>query len=271
MAINYIFSDIDGTLILNREPLIEEFIKEVKEVSKQGAYFTFASGRLPYMIQPLLEQVGLPNQLYVACNGALVKQGNKTVYQKKFSLQILKEIVEKALNSNMTVLYAIDELEYVMAENSATVRKRTERGTYHPLRKPTEEEWLTLDIVKLNILQDDSSKDMSIFEVDFKDIEKDILITRYGSYGLELVSKGVNKLKGIERVLKELNGSLEETAAIGDNENDFEMIAAVSFGCAVENATIELKNIADFQAKGIAIQGATCALKKIKEINREEL
>ncbi|KAF1299393.1 hypothetical protein BAU15_01730 [Enterococcus sp. JM4C] len=269
MTIKYIFCDIDGTLIQKREPLTSSFIEEVREITDQGFFFTFASGRLPYRIQPLLDELGLANQPYVACNGALVKKGTETLFQKKFPLALVRNLVDKALAANMTVLYAIDELEYVMAENSATKRKRAERGNYHPLKMPTEAEWQTLEIIKLNVLQDDSIEDIRLFEAEFEEIKEQILITRYGTYGIELVSQGVSKQTGIELVLQQVRGNLEAVATIGDNENDCEMIQAAALGIAVGNATPELAKLADFQVAGIASQGVEEALKQIRMQQRE--
>ncbi|MCB5953305.1 HAD family hydrolase [Enterococcus sp. BWT-B8] len=265
MTIKYIFCDIDGTLIQKREVMTEAFIKEVRRTTEKGIFFTFASGRLPYRIQPLLDVLGLSNQPYVACNGALVKKGQRILFQKKFSLCILRKLVEKALDANMTVLYAIDEIEYVMAENTATQRKRIERGTYHPLRMPTEAEWKELEIIKLNVLKDDSLQTIELFEEDFEEVKEDILITRYGMHGIELVSQGVNKQTGIEIILNELHGTQQEVATIGDNENDYEMIQAAALGIAVGNAIPELQEKADYNVSGIAIEGGEEALKKIRQ------
>ncbi|MGM0125576.1 hypothetical protein IGI37_002975 [Enterococcus sp. AZ194] len=265
MTIKYIFCDIDGTLIQNREALTASFIDEVRRTTDRGIFFTFASGRLPYRIQPLLDELGLHNQPYVACNGALVKRGQDILFQKKFPLRLLRNLVEKALDANMTVLYAIDEIEYVMAENTATQRKRNERGSYHPLKKPTEAEWQELEIIKLNVLKDDSLETIDLFEEDFEGMKEKILITRYGLHGIELVSQGMSKQTGIEIILNELHGNLQEVATIGDNENDSEMIQAAALGIAVGNATSELQAMADDTVTGIAIEGVQEALKKIRQ------
>ena len=51
--IRLVVSDIDGTLIRRGEGFPKEVEQAAAELKKRGILFTFASGRLPYMITPL--------------------------------------------------------------------------------------------------------------------------------------------------------------------------------------------------------------------------
>jgi len=53
---------------------------------------------------------------------------------------------------------------------------------------------------------------------------------------LEIVASGVSKRQGLEECLRYLGGSLEETIAFGDAENDLEMLRSVKVGVAMGNA-----------------------------------
>ena len=53
--IRLVVSDIDGTLIRRGEGFPKEVEQAAAELKKRGILFTFASGRLPYMITPFAE------------------------------------------------------------------------------------------------------------------------------------------------------------------------------------------------------------------------
>jgi hypothetical protein len=79
---------------------------------------------------------------------------------------------------------------------------------------------------------------------------------------IEIVNKGVSK----GRALKILGGYLgierEEMIAIGDSENDIEMIKFAGLGVAVENAIDEVKKVADFITKSNMEDGVKYVIDK---------
>ena len=83
--IKLISCDIDGTLMNTNRMLSEKFVEIVKDLKDLGVQFTFASGRLPYKIMPLVSQINsdLP---FVACNGGCIYQNEKFLLKKMFSI-----------------------------------------------------------------------------------------------------------------------------------------------------------------------------------------
>lgn len=261
--IKYVFCDIDGTLILNREPLPLELKQLVNQLEARDVKFTFASGRLPYMIEPLLIFLELSDRGFVACNGALVKEGGQVLFNEKFAISALQSFIKEILAMNMTVLYAIDEEEFLLAENTATIRKRQERGNYHPLREIDESEWLKLKITKLNILTDDSPNDLTAVKAQIKKLSQKLHITRYGNHGLEIVAAGVNKKTGVKQLLAREGLDFSQVMALGDNENDLELIKSAKRGVVVANGTEELKRISDQVTTNSAVSGVCEALQQL--------
>ncbi|HEY9053696.1 MAG TPA: HAD family hydrolase [Rectinemataceae bacterium] len=78
---------------------------------------------------------------------------------------------------------------------------------------------------------------------------------------LEVVVQGVSKASGLEACVRALGGSLSETMAFGDAENDEDMILAVGIGVAMGNASPDLKAKADFVAPGVDEDGVAVFLK----------
>ena len=62
---------------------------------------------------------------------------------------------------------------------------------------------------------------------------------------LELLPEGVSKGSALKRICGEIGIPLSRTAAVGDFDNDLEMIETAQFGVAVSNACRKLREAAD--------------------------
>lgn len=93
-------------------------------------------------------------------------------------------------------------------------------------------------------------------------IHEDLEITSSASNNIEINQKGVNKVNALKRICEELDISLSNVMAIGDNSNDLQMIKNVGFGVAVDNATINLKEHAKFITASNDEDGVAKAIKK---------
>ncbi len=79
---------------------------------------------------------------------------------------------------------------------------------------------------------------------------------------LELLNKEVNKSRGIAILCELLEIDSHEVMAIGDEANDFAMIEFAGIGVAMENATSEIKEIAQFITKNNDDHGVAHAIQK---------
>ena len=79
---------------------------------------------------------------------------------------------------------------------------------------------------------------------------------------LELLNKEVDKGKGIAILCELLGIESHEVMAIGDEANDFAMIEFAGMGVAMENATPEIKEVAQFITKHHDDHGVAHAIRK---------
>ena len=70
-------------------------------------------------------------------------------------------------------------------------------------------------------------------------------ITRSEPNRIEFVNKGMTKVKAIELLLNKLDIDKENTIAIGDGDNDIEMLEYVGCGVAMKNSPDIVKEKAD--------------------------
>lgn len=261
VPIRLVVSDIDGTLVQGREGLPEEIKQVVGELKKRGILFTFASGRLPSRIDPYLQELSIQDVPVCACNGTLLYQGSRILESHPLRLSGLRPLIEAALSRDMTVLYASGGTEYCMQENESTKRKLRERGYYHKIRPLQEREWETLLADKVNIL-DERGRAGELLPWE-REISSWCSVTHYGSFGLELVQAGYGKEYGLLRISEWLKIPREAILAVGDNENDDNMLRMAGIGGAVGNAVSATKRCADLVAERAGGAGAAEIIRRV--------
>lgn len=72
-----------------------------------------------------------------------------------------------------------------------------------------------------------------------------IVLVDGGFANLEFTAQGVSKATGLRFLTDFLGLSMEQVMAIGDSENDAEMLRAVGLGVAMGNASPSVKALAD--------------------------
>ena len=97
------------------------------------------------------------------------------------------------------------------------------------------------------------------------DITDNFEFVKSSDFSLEILPKGINKGMAVTKLAKQLGISREMTIAIGDNENDIEMIQAAGVGLAVKGACPPVADAADLVLPygcGTALFGTIQMLKK---------
>ncbi|WGI17578.1 phosphoglycolate phosphatase [Methanonatronarchaeum sp. AMET-Sl] len=85
-------------------------------------------------------------------------------------------------------------------------------------------------------------------------------------FAIHIKNKHINKATALKKLTKKLDIPQKQTIAIGDSNNDIEMIEQAETGVALKNSTPELKTKADITINKPNGKGVTKALKKLKII-----
>ena len=225
--IHAIFTDLDGTL-LNDEKEIGNYTKEVIKKYKNDINIIPTSARSFNRIKPYLEELGLlDNFNYTICfNGALIVN-NQGV--ELFSSHISKSTMQEL--TNLIDKYNIEWMIYT--KNELFKRSKIEdinkfirdNDTFKLIGTSTEEKI------------DEIRKELSV-------MNDKLEITTSMSGRLVIVNKGSTKATAVEKIMARLNIGRENIIAIGDGENDNEMIKNAGYGVAMLNAPEAVKKTA---------------------------
>lgn len=241
-----ICTDLDGTLLNTDKKVSSENKKAIEFFKSEGGIFTFVTGRMPFFVSEVYEQVN-PNAPIGCINGGGLYDFKKEEYiwtslMSKEVLELVKAVDEKFPDVGIQVntFYKV----YFCKENKTMVdfRKSTKLPNitcnYTDVNEPiakivfgaeTEEEILG---IKETLSAHPKAK-----KFDYIRSEKTLF---------EILPKGINKGISITKLAEHFNLDKNKTVAIGDYNNDIPMFSAAKIGVAVSNACEEALSTADY-------------------------
>lgn len=239
--------DLDGTT-LNQDSMITSKTKEtLKKAINAGHHVSIATGRPFRMSHQFYQQLELTTPM-VNFNGALVHIPNQhwdgereTLINREIAFEILSQ--KKQLNLDFIaaenrVTFFIDSFDFFDEKIFASSRPG-EKNLLSPKN-------LTTNPTSLLVRTDKR----------FAEAVSAELTRQFGSYVdvrtwggptaiLEIVSKGIQKAKGVQEIANYLSIDQQDVIAFGDEHNDLELLDYAGWGVAMANGTDQLKGIAN--------------------------
>ncbi|MER1999760.1 MAG: Cof-type HAD-IIB family hydrolase [Lysinibacillus sp.] len=241
-----LFFDVDGTLYNSEKKLPMATIEAIERARNNGHEIAIATGRAPFMIRSLLEELKLDT--YVCFNGQYVVYKGDVIFTDGVPKEELKRIVAFGEERQEPVVY-LDAHEMVastpghkgIAESLATLKypyPRIDRTFYE-----TNAVYQTLIYVK--------EEQEQFYNETFPNIQ----LVRWHPYSCDLLPKEGSKARGIQKLLDHIGRPIEDAIAFGDGLNDVEMIEAVGLGVVMGNGHEKALAVADVVAPHVDEDG----------------
>ncbi len=265
--IRLIATDLDGTLVPQDRPVPEPVLAALQEALDQHVLVVPASGRsLAAFPEEILGLSGL--RYVISSNGALIQD----IQEKQLLRQVLIAAPEAAEILRMLYQEGIYSCAYSGNQiyNWRWLPAYLERyyasrmSIFH--QNPQEDLAAFLEqrgygVEKLFVAVHDPEHRERIRQALGK--WPDVRITSSSSWNLEVNRQGADKGSALAWLAERLRIPQEETAALGDNENDRTMLAFAGYPAAPENGTEEAKALAREIFPPCEAGGAAVYLKKI--------
>ncbi|WPT15093.1 Endoribonuclease YBEY [Picochlorum sp. SENEW3] len=245
--IDLIITDVDGTLLNSDQKLTERTVQHIRLAEDAGVPLMIATGKAygPWTNEILPALASPMPQVYL--QGLFIRDvdGNE-MSSRVLDRDILCQVVELAAALSLTlVLYSSDRI--ICQERN----HQTDRLIFYG--EPTPEgvgpvvpflESTDVRIHKCIFMADDDAIAAArpVVQGQFRD---EVSLTSAISGMLEVLPANSSKGRGVEFVLNTLNIAPERCMALGDGENDVEMLRMVGLGIAVGNATEKAKEASD--------------------------
>lgn len=255
-----IFIDVDGTLCMPNGEVPDSAKEAIRVARKKGHLCYLCTGRSkPEILDSILE-IGFDG--IIGAGGGYIEVEEKIVHHQTMPKDSVLNIIQYFHQHNIGYYLESNEGLFGSPNCVEVIRERVTEG--HPdgsdayLQADAEFHWFydllnkyksrKVDYGKVNKISFISSKHhpfekvAGIFGETFEMYRT--TVAQFGTESGEIAVKGVDKSTAIEFVLDYLNKSREQAMAYGDGNNDIKMFEAVDYGVAMENATEELKEIA---------------------------
>ncbi len=252
--------DIDGTL-LDIENQISPAVHEAVRLVAGSAHVVLSTGRGLTGTRPVAEQLGLTTPYLVCSNGAVTvrlhgENGRADRHVEMVDMVTFDAgpVLRLVLARLPDALVAVEELGVGYRVNAPfPPGELVGEISVEPLER------LIADPVTRVILRQPSAE-----VEDFLDVVEEIGLHEVSYYigytaWLDIAPEGVSKATGLAKVAERLGVPREDILAIGDGNNDAEMLAWVGRGVAMGNAVPEVKQLADavtatFDDDGVAVE-----------------
>ncbi|MGE8033718.1 Cof-type HAD-IIB family hydrolase [Lysinibacillus sp. NPDC093692] len=252
-----LFFDVDGTLY-NSEKILPASAKEALfEARRNGYELAIATGRAPFMIQTLLEELDI--NTYVTFNGQYVVYRGEVVYTNGVEKDELAEIIAFGEARNEPVVFLDDKQMIASVENNAMVAESLNTLKYqYPNLDSTY--YMQNDVYQTLIFMEE--KDEHLYREAFPNVQ----FVRWHRYSCDILPNGGSKAVGIEKVLEKMGLTQNDAIAFGDGMNDIEMLQAVGTGVAMGNGHERVKAIATHIAEHVDEDGLAKIMRQLNII-----
>ena len=248
--IKLIAIDMDGTLLNSKKELLEETKQYFKNFHNKNTetLLVLCTGRPESGIRPYLKDLGYleENHYIISQNGANIyeSQTEKRVMDAFVDSKAIKKWIELGKTHGISVMGAGVDYYYSFDEDPTEWMEFDVKIVSGKLKRITIEDSLSTDFYKLLLLGDEEQ--LNEFETFIpQEWRNEFYVVRSQKYLIEVLTKGVNKAFGLEKLAKELNIQSSEIAAIGDAANDIEMLKYAGLAIAMGNASEEVKAVSD--------------------------
>lgn len=232
-----ICTDLDGTLYKKDKTISAENKAAIEYFKREGGYFTFITGRLPYYSTDAYEQVR-PNVPYGCINGGGVYDGAEERYiwaqdLSRDSLELARYVGERV--PGIGIQLCTFDKTYFASDNFATDRFRAITGVPHL-------------VCSFDNFNEEIAKIIFCSAVPEEVTGAEQAVKEHHLYGqfdfirsertlFEILPKGVDKGLALRKLAEYLSVDMSRTVAIGDYDNDASMLRIAGAGIAVANAS----------------------------------
>ena len=253
-------SDLDDTLLNKNKEISESDINSINKFIENGGNFAVATGRVYESAMPYIKKLNITHPC-IMFNGGMIYDTCKNEVLWKCCLPInAKDYVNDVLDNfpEVAAEILVDKEIYIPRMNKILEEKmELEHVSYIScLLDDIPSEWIKV----LFTLEHSLIPEVAEF-VNSRNYEGVSFVESCGCY-YEMLPKGVSKGEAIKTMLeitKDKDKGMK-VVAVGDYNNDIEMIEMADMGVCVANAVEDVKMVADVILKSTSEQSAITEL-----------
>ena len=272
--IQLIAIDLDGTLLHEDKSLSKGNIEALHKAHEAGYDIVICTGRPLAGVRPIFEEIGLPDGNYymIINNGCttLSTHNWEIIGKEELSLEDMHRL--QVLTEDTDVQLTLFDMDhYLVVAPEASELVTMDAGIVNSKPTPVSEEDLP-DLVPIfqamyvgapSAIDDFQAQYEAALEADFNTVRsQDILF--------EILPKGASKASALQALSQTLGYRRDQVMALGDANNDLEMLRFAGYSVAMGNGNAAVKEIADFITLTNDEDGVAHAIHKLIETEKGE-
>ncbi len=244
--------DIDGTLTYHKNLIPESTLEALGLLMAKGIHCVIATGRGRKALDEIVKKTGITN--FIALNGQYIYYEGEILYKYQYPKEVANKVVEICNKIDCHYGFINDKGYYI----------------------PKIEELLKThknSILSDKIVIDDHSHEDEINQIvvfcskeriyEFDELSGNYNFTTWRSDGFDVLVNTKSKATGIKEIAEKLNIDKSEIICFGDGHNDIDMLKYAGMGVAMNNASEEVKEAADYVTDSVENDGIYKALVKL--------
>lgn len=258
--IKMVVTDIDGTIYTPENGIKQEVKTCIKKLADNNIYVAIATGRSYGSAKAIADKIGIKCPLICYQGGLVNSYEGKILDVKYLNQNIAREIISDFRKRKIHLNVYIEDKLYVEDDNQYIKDYIGDKGIDYTLVESFDE----LDFTKLNKMLAINYNTKVIDELIKELSEKypQIYVVKSFDYFCEIANKEATKGNAIKFLANHLGFSEKEVLAIGDQNNDIEMVKTAGIGIAMANGTEEIKAAADYVTDSVQNDGFVKAINK---------
>ena len=260
--IKMIATDIDGTILNWSGEFSPRVVECIKELTAQGIKVVLVTGRMNAAASKIAKDLGLQTPV-VSYQGGLIKEINNrcdTLYQSDVNSNTAKSIIQWARKNNVHINLYMNDVLYVEEDNE-TIQRYT-KARFINYKVCSFDDLEIKNVNKILGIDFNNADRVTNWVSELKEKHPNLYIVKSTPYFCEIAENTATKGCAVKFLQNLWDIKKEETLAIGDQDNDIELLKSAGIKVAMGNASDALKQYADYITDHVDEDGWVKALEK---------
>lgn len=258
MTVKILAVDMDGTFLNSKKQYNKaRFLKQYEQLKQNNIRFVVASGNQLAKLVTYFPEIN-HEIAFIAENGAHVVDAGQELAFAHLSKEQFVEILN-AIDPVYTSKMVICGKQSAYVHSSMNAEDYAKVARYFEKLTVIDDFYALDDLVCKITFTAQENESFTIFEHFQKQsfVKDKVLVPVSSGFNLiDLILPDQHKAHGLKLLLQKWQVQPDQVVAIGDNNNDIQMIKAAGYGFAVENAVEALKAVAPYTTANNEQEGA---------------
>ncbi|MBO4107268.1 sugar-phosphatase [Streptococcus suis] len=265
MSIKLVAVDIDGTLLNSQHQITPDVKQAIQEAKEAGVKIVIATGRPISGVHHILEELQLnqAGDFVITFNGSLVQDAHtgEDLVKNTLSYQDYLDLVHLSNTLSLPMHASTKEGLFTANRNIGKYTVYESTLVNAPIFYRTPEEMTDKEIIKVMMVDEPERLDRALETIPAAFFDR-FTIAKSAPFYLEFTPKQANKGLAIIALAQTLGLTMDQTMAIGDQENDRPMLEVVGHPVVMENGSDSVKAIAKTITKSNDEHGVAHAIRE---------